>query len=70
LLASRGVLELVTADAVGNASRPVLVLRLLALIGLSFCYQWAVLDLTVNTMTTVMAGGDIATVGHFGRTNH
>jgi hypothetical protein len=58
------LLELVTADAVGNASRPVLVLSLLALIGLSFCYRWAVWDLTVNTMTTVMAGGDIATVGH------
>ena len=63
LLVSPDVLELQMTDAGGNASHPVAVPNNAALTGLSFYYQWAVWDPTVNAMNIVTSDGGIATVG-------
>jgi hypothetical protein len=63
LLVSPDVIELQMTDAGGNASHPVAVPNNAALTGLSFYYQWAVWDPTVNSMNIVTSDGGIATVG-------
>jgi hypothetical protein len=64
LMTSTEALDMVSTNALGDGSSPMVVPNSIALEGINIYHQWAIWDPTVNNLGIVMSNGAIATLGN------
>jgi len=64
LMTSTEALDMVSTNAMGDGSSPIVVPNSAALEGVNIYHQWAIWDPSVNSLGIVLSNGAIATLGN------